>query len=157
MIPSARHTNTGGGGIFMASGQTSNYGLNQWAAEDKVLREEFNQDNARLDATIPKIVAGTYIGDGTENRTIDLGFTPKLVFVCNDTGTVYSSSTYFSNYHGGLAFPEHPVEGGGVVYLTIVENGFQVTYVVDAPHGTNFSTYYSTNVSNGGYRYVAIG
>ena len=33
----------------MASGQTENYGLNQWAAEDAVLREEFNRDNAKLD------------------------------------------------------------------------------------------------------------
>ena len=36
----------------MASGQTTNYGLNQWAAEDPVLREDFNQDNAKLDAEI---------------------------------------------------------------------------------------------------------
>ena len=33
----------------MASGQTSNYGLNQWAAEDPVLREAFNQDNTKVD------------------------------------------------------------------------------------------------------------
>ena len=30
----------------MASGQTTNYQLNQWEAEDKVLRTEFNADNA---------------------------------------------------------------------------------------------------------------
>ena len=36
----------------MASGQTSNYGLNQWAAEDPVLRTDFNQDNAKLDAVL---------------------------------------------------------------------------------------------------------
>lgn len=36
----------------MASGQTENYGLNQWAAEDAVLREEFNRDNAKLDMAI---------------------------------------------------------------------------------------------------------
>ena len=36
----------------MASNQTSNYGLNQWAATDKVLREEFNQDNAKIDTAL---------------------------------------------------------------------------------------------------------
>ena len=46
----------------MASGQTTNFGLNQWAAEDKVLREDFNADNAKIDAalkTIPKIATGS--------------------------------------------------------------------------------------------------
>lgn len=36
----------------MASSQTSNYGLNQWTEEDRVLREEFNQDNAKIDAAL---------------------------------------------------------------------------------------------------------
>ena len=38
----------------MASGQTTNYGLNQWAAEDPVLRTDFNQDNAKLDAALER-------------------------------------------------------------------------------------------------------
>lgn len=36
----------------MANSQTDHYGLNQWAAEDPVLREEFNRDNAKVDAAI---------------------------------------------------------------------------------------------------------
>ena len=36
----------------MASGYTANYGLCQWQPEDKFLREEFNQDNAKLDAAL---------------------------------------------------------------------------------------------------------
>ena len=39
----------------MASNQTSNYGLNQWTATDKVLREEFNQDNAKIDGALAAI------------------------------------------------------------------------------------------------------
>ena len=39
----------------MASGQTENYGLNQWAAEDAVLREEFNRDNAKLDTELDNL------------------------------------------------------------------------------------------------------
>jgi len=36
----------------MASNYTSNYGLCQWQASDKVLRTEFNADNARIDAAL---------------------------------------------------------------------------------------------------------
>ena len=53
----------------MASGQTANYQLNQWEAEDKVLRTEFNEDNTKIDSVLqtltsqmPKIVVGTYMG-----------------------------------------------------------------------------------------------
>lgn len=33
----------------MANAQTEHYGLNQWSPGDPVLREEFNQDNAKVD------------------------------------------------------------------------------------------------------------
>ena len=36
----------------MASSYTANYGLCQWAPEDKFLREEFNQDNEKIDAAL---------------------------------------------------------------------------------------------------------
>ena len=41
----------------MASGQTTNFGLNQWTAADKVLREEFNRDNVKLDTNLEAIRA----------------------------------------------------------------------------------------------------
>lgn len=36
----------------MPSNYTSNYNLNQWEAEDKVLRTDFNADNAKIDAAL---------------------------------------------------------------------------------------------------------
>ena len=36
----------------MASGYTSNYSLCQWQGEDKFLREEFNQDNEKIDSAL---------------------------------------------------------------------------------------------------------
>ena len=36
----------------MASGYTTNYGLCQWQGVDAFLREEFNQDNAKIDAAL---------------------------------------------------------------------------------------------------------
>ena len=41
----------------MASGYTTNYSLCQWQPEDSFLREEFNQDNARIDAAIAAVGA----------------------------------------------------------------------------------------------------
>ena len=36
----------------MATNHTTNYQLNQWEATDQVLRTDFNQDNAKLDAAL---------------------------------------------------------------------------------------------------------
>ena len=36
----------------MASGYTANYGLCQWQGSDAFLREEFNGDNAKIDAAL---------------------------------------------------------------------------------------------------------
>ena len=36
----------------MASNQTERYGLSQWEKSDKVLMEDFNADNAKLDAAL---------------------------------------------------------------------------------------------------------
>ena len=43
----------------MASNQTSHYGLNQWEAEDRVIREEFNGDNVKVDAALAGLAAQT--------------------------------------------------------------------------------------------------
>ena len=32
--------------------QTSKYGLSQWDAEDRILREDFNADNAKIEAAL---------------------------------------------------------------------------------------------------------
>jgi len=36
----------------MPSSQTPNYNLNQWSADDRVLRTDFNADNAKIDAAL---------------------------------------------------------------------------------------------------------
>lgn len=81
----------------MASGQTKVYGLNQWQAEDQVLREEFNADNAKVDQALAQltqikgncqIIMGSYIGTGTygESHANTLVFErpPAIVFVVGD-------------------------------------------------------------------------
>ena len=39
----------------MPSSQTPNYNLNQWSKEDRVLMEDFNADNAKIDAAIDQV------------------------------------------------------------------------------------------------------
>ncbi len=107
----------------MASGQTSNYGLNQWAAEDKVVREEFNQDNTKIDtamqalqANVIRTAVGSYVGNGQYGSAapnyLEFAFAPKMVaLVINEnnslkSGTVLiagqsSSSGIGSSYSGG--------------------------------------------------------
>ena len=41
----------------MASNYTANYGLCQWAPENAFLREEFNQDNEKIDAAVAAAAA----------------------------------------------------------------------------------------------------
>ncbi|RHR10488.1 hypothetical protein DWX58_03570 [Pseudoflavonifractor sp. AF19-9AC] len=135
----------------MASGQTSNYGLNQWAAEDKVIRTEFNEDNAKIDAalaTIPVIVTGTYVGNGATSRFIDLGFTPRAVYVCNGHGYTYSSAG--NGYYGGLALQGQPTTSNSYTILSIVDGGFQVYY-----QRSDYTNVYS-NLTDQVLHYVAL-
>lgn len=134
----------------MASGQTANFGLNQWAAEDKVIRTEFNEDNAKIDAVlaeIPTIVTGSYVGDGSASRFINLGFTPKAVYICHESGTVFSSAGW--SYWGGLALPGKPAKRESYNIVSIATNGFQVYYRTD-PY-----TVYS-NLANNVFYYVVL-
>ena len=120
----------------MASGQTSNYKLNQWAAEDPVLRTDFNQDNAKLDAaleaidkTIFRIVTGTYTGNNETSQTIELGFAPKIVIVTTNGG--YNANFI---YETGvqIAFTGQDSE-----MLALTETGFIVSG--DGQRGMNSS------------------
>ena len=40
--------------------KTQHYGLCQWDAEDRILREDFNSDNQKIDETMAALKAGNY-------------------------------------------------------------------------------------------------
>ena len=86
----------------MSTNHTTNYNLNQWEATDKVLRTEFNEDNAKIDAALKanadaaaaiqaklgncRIEHSTYVGDGNAGSGYPTGLTfsdepPVLVVV----------------------------------------------------------------------------
>ena len=69
---------------------TPHYGLHQWEPEDSFLREDFNQDLARIDTALEELqeaaaeksvlVYGSYRGNnGTQ--IIELGFRPRALLV----------------------------------------------------------------------------
>ena len=118
----------------MASNYTEHYGLCQWEATDQVLREEFNEDNRKVDealsnlaSVLSKIVTGSYVGNGAGTRTISLGFTPKAVYLCHESGQTFNSN---GNYcYGGLALNGKPViSESGTSVVKITSGGVEVYY-----------------------------
>ena len=76
----------------MASNYTTNYQLNQWAKSDRVLMEDFNSDNQKIDAAIKavaeggvKLAIGAYVGDGqfgaTHQNSLTFEFAPKWIII----------------------------------------------------------------------------
>ena len=80
--------------------QTTNYQLSQWESTDRILMEDFNSDNAKLDgllaeledrtATLESAAQGfgncqlyfqTYTGNGATSRTFTFPKQPKLVML----------------------------------------------------------------------------
>lgn len=55
----------------MASDQTANLGLNQWAADDPVLRADFNADNQKLDASLTRVRLRT-VTTGADAYQVDV-------------------------------------------------------------------------------------
>ena len=119
--------------------QTQNLHLPQWEAEDRILRTDFNDAMAAIDAAVPRIVTGTYTGDGAATRTIPLDFTPKILYVCRNDG----AGTYNGNeFHGGLAMTGYPSCHNSKNFLEITENGFIVGLDTTRKTNTSGTTYY---------------
>ena len=57
----------------MATNYTTNYGLCQWEPEDNFLREEFNQDNAKIDAALGTKADSTAMSSALEELRAAVG------------------------------------------------------------------------------------
>ena len=157
----------------MPSNQTPNYALNQWSRDDRVLMEDFNADNAKIDTAlakkaeqsaltaltqtvaalpgqIPRIVTGTYTGDGAAERFLSLPFTPKVVYLCTGWGAAFVTSVNHTDYLGGLIVTNGPLSASGTIYGQIAEGGVQLYHKI-ADGRTH-----STNRENTKYHYIAL-
>ena len=78
------------GGFYM--NKTQNYNLNQWDPTDPIRREDFNADNAVIDAALDgkaNFAFGSYTGTGTYGASgptkITFPFVPKLAIIVGAT------------------------------------------------------------------------
>ena len=142
--------------------KTTNYQLNQWAKSDRIMMDDFNADNLKIDAALkavadqtavaPKLAAGWYPGaaadgDSTQNN-IDVGFPPKAVFICVGRTSVGSSTVLNGLF--GLATREKPI--GDLLVLT--DSGFAVRNRRDTSGNVSFPLLNSVNYT---YNYIAVG
>lgn len=78
--------------------KTQNYQLSQWDGEDRILMEDFNADNARVEAALSALAAaadrlngrfytGSFSGTGYENGNRSCIFPRKPLFVMFSGGT----------------------------------------------------------------------
>ncbi len=118
---------------------TTNYQLPQWVKSDRIMMDDFNDANSKIDAALTlkcEAVAGTYIGDGASTgQTISLGFTPAAVLSHNISGGNIA-----------LALPGYPAGSEESPTLAVVEGGFQASGIMN----------YGTGIVHGPYRYIAF-
>lgn len=103
------------------------------AAEEAAIRSQMQSQistNTAQIATKCEVYIGTYTGDGSEERTISLGFTPKAVLVMSAEGYSAYWHNYTRYYYGGLATSSFPLQYtyGITTYpiLQVINGGFKV-------------------------------
>lgn len=101
-----------------------------------------------------EVYIGTYSGNGAEQRTISLGFTPKAVLLMSSDGSAFYRHNYTNYLYGGLATPASPVtctfDDVSHNALDIVTGGFRV-YRFSHTDG-----YINTNYSGTNFVYLAL-
>jgi len=138
----------------MASNSTPTYALNQWLAEDAVLREEFNADNAKIEAAIlaartaPGCVSGSYEGGANSSKvTVNLGFRPSFLVIIRGKAPIDSTSAMAIVGTGACRLS---LRYNASIQLdsaaAITDSGFTVSGADDDRYGMNYSgtTYYYT-------------
>ena len=89
--------------------QTNNYQLSQWDPEDRILRTDFNSDNAKIDAALEGLKSicncqlhfQSYIGTGTDgSQTFDFPHAPRFITIIGDNDTWVCGIYGASKTHG---------------------------------------------------------
>ena len=119
--------------------QTSNFGLNQWSSTDRIRMEDFNADNAKIDAALAAAASPSHaVGllsnyDGSADVTVNLGRQPQMVIIGNRNGftnIIIGQSSYDFPGHA-VAMPGTPglksdftAYGTGETILEVTQTGF---------------------------------
>lgn len=130
--------------------RTPNLSLPQWAADDPILRTDFNSAFAALDGACGncRIATGSYVGTGncgSANPTsITCGFAPKIVFI------------------QGEATPYNNVPRYHILLWPLTEMNFSLNYPGSVTWSSTGVSWYNTsdyqlNKSGTTYHYIALG
>ena len=85
---------------------TEHYQLHQWQPQDPFLRTDFNEDLQKIDAalgalSVERIAHGSYVGDGTNDRVIQLPWKPQILILfgkINSNAAINFFTPYASRY-----------------------------------------------------------
>jgi len=162
----------------MSTNYTKNYKLCQWEPGDKVLRTDFNEDNAKLETALTRIettadradaasqaaynlsypgfVTGHYSGQAENDsiawKTITLGFQPRAVLIWPDNHGLINSISGRMYVYGGLILRGGSQNVAATAFY-ITENGFTVRNTTVT---TNGNIYRFPNQSGYTYNYIAF-
>ena len=144
----------------MSTNHTTNYDLCQWEATDQVLRTDFNEDNARIDAALEslktaislrgncKVLYGSYKGNnkfGSLNPTSLTFSSQPLLVIIFDTG------------FGGYMFLPYGAENTFMHYFD--NAGIQDIHVAWSDKTVSWwgnNTLSQANDAARNYRYIAL-
>ena len=130
---------------------TANYGLHQWVPEDVFVRTDFNTDLSKIDTGLKQaqatadskcsIVTGCYTGDGNTDRTIELGFKPKALYIDNEAGMRSGFDLY-----GGLLTSSTMLRNDYGATVQMTQTGFQLHGVYGSPDRMSLNQNYNNYV-----------
>lgn len=100
-------------------------------------------------------VTGMYDGNGSQGRTIDLGFTPKAVLLMDAEGNTHDD---VDDLHGGLALMGYNVisRNASNTYTTTWSNSYCVLGIVKGGFKVNYHTSNEIRSNESGHRYYYI-
>ena len=144
--------------------KTTNYQLNQWAKSDRVLMEDFNADNLKVDSALaalgeaiaaaPKIAVGSYTGSGScgasSPRTLTFAFQPKLVIIVENSWDYLKAGTALISGQSLSAGIGGGTNSGACLSLTVSWSGNSVTW-----YGPSAEK--QLDIENCEYFYCAVG
>ena len=144
--------------------KTTNYQLNQWAKSDRVMMDDFNADNLKVDSALaalgeaiaaaPKIAVGSYTGSGScgasSPRTLTFAFQPKLVIVVENSWDYLKAGTALISGQSLSAGIGGGTNSGACLGLTVSWSGNSVTW-----YGPSAEK--QLDIENCEYFYCAVG
>ena len=125
--------------------QTANFQLNQWEATDRILREDFNADNAKLDAAL-EANADAIAAEASARQSGDAAIRAALPMVSVYAKTLSVPQDRLDIATGGLGLTDYLML---VLYLE-APCSFSISLLA------NNATSYETINSHGGSSYLAI-